>query len=108
MGLPHLQPGEVINLHNCAERFPEHKTFAVVKTEHLEVLRFVIEAGKTIPAHQVPGEITVQCLYGELTFSIEDESKVLKPGDWLYLGGGQLHALSANQESILLVTILLP
>ena len=39
---------------------------ALFKTEELEVIRLVLAAGKSLPPHKVPGEITIQCLEGRI------------------------------------------
>ena len=107
MGIHHCAPGEVVNLLHLKETSPQQKTFAVVKTETMEVIRMFLPKGKTIPAHSVAGEITVQCISGKLEFSVEGKPAELHAADWLFLSGNQEHALHALEDSVLLVTILL-
>lgn len=107
MGLPHLISGQVINLHNVEGDLPGDSTFALVKTADMEVIRMVIPQGKKIPEHNVPGNISVQCLSGRARFFVGADIRDLQPGDWLYLEGGQPHALEGITDSTLLVTILL-
>jgi quercetin dioxygenase-like cupin family protein len=107
MGLPHLVPGEVLNLQNVEGELPRNSTFALVKASDFEVIRMVIPAGKQISEHSVPGKITVQCIKGHTRFLIGSEVRELKMGDWLYLEGNQPHALEGIDDSVLLVTILL-
>jgi quercetin dioxygenase-like cupin family protein len=45
----------------------------------LEVIRLVLLAGKVFPPHAVPGEITMQCIEGEVDVTVDGESHVLKP-----------------------------
>jgi len=73
----------------------------------MEVIRMVLPSGKHIAEHQVPGEISVQCLKGRVSFDVEGVKAELEEGDWLYLNGGQRHALTALSDAVLLVTILL-
>lgn len=103
MAHAHANPGEVINL----STFGEDKSTALVKEKRFEVLRLLVEAGKSIPEHKVDGPITVQCLSGKCTFCVGTESRELTPGSWLYLTGGALHSVDGGEEtSVLLVTIL--
>jgi quercetin dioxygenase-like cupin family protein len=64
-------------------------------------------AGKKLPPHCVPGEITVQCLEGRVDFRIDGAKRELTAGSLLYLEGGGEHALAALENSSLLVMILL-
>ena len=71
------------------------------------MLRLVVAAGTQIPRHQVPGEITVQCLDGQVIFDAGGTDRDLEAGDLLFLKGGTPHALRAVKDSSVLVTILL-
>ena len=107
MGIQHCEPGMVVNLLHLDTRLPSETTLALVKTKQMEVIRMFLPQGKKIPVHKVSGEITVQCIAGKITFDVENESREMKAGDWLFLSGNQNHALDALEDSILLVTILL-
>ncbi len=102
MAHEHIKPGVVIDLMS----FGESRSTALVKQKEFEVIRLVVEPGKPIPAHQVNGPITVQCLSGTCTFFVGDQPQTLVPGSWLYLSGGTSHALESTEQAILLVTIL--
>jgi len=78
---------------------------AIVKGEQLELIRIVLPAGKSMPEHRVPGEITVQCVKGQLEFSAQGESQIMSAGDMLYLEGDVPHALLALEDSTALLTI---
>jgi quercetin dioxygenase-like cupin family protein len=107
MSATHVKPGEVINLSKLPDDVPSDKSFALSKTEHMEIIRMTIAKDKQIPSHQVPGEITVFCLEGNVEFQVDEKKNNLSAGDWLYLSGGQSHSLQAFEDSSLLVTILL-
>jgi quercetin dioxygenase-like cupin family protein len=68
MAIPHAKPGHVIDIRPLGSWLKERVTSTLVKTEALEVLRLVMPAGTQIAQHQVPGEITVQCLEGQVIF----------------------------------------
>lgn len=107
MTLPHVISGEVINLKTLKPNLPTYATCALVKTSELEVIRMVLPAGKKIAPHSVAGKISVQCLAGRALFSIGDRRHHLVEGDWLFLNGFEVHALEAETDTTLLVTILL-
>jgi quercetin dioxygenase-like cupin family protein len=107
MALPHAAPAEVIDVSPLGAKLKDAQTTTLVKTESLEVLRVVLPAGKEIKRHNVPGEITVQCLEGHVVFSAGGSARELTAGKLLYLRGCTDHALRAVEDSSLLVTILL-
>lgn len=68
MAMPHAASGQIVDVRPLGDTLTRSVTTTLVKTEHLEVIRLVVPAGKEIPPHQVAGEITVQCLEGEVEF----------------------------------------
>jgi quercetin dioxygenase-like cupin family protein len=107
MAIPHAKSGDVIDVRPLGTSLKDQKTSTLIKTDSLEVLRLVIPAGTQIAEHQVPGEITVQCLEGEVVFDAGGTERKLSAGDFLFLAGGTPHALRAAKDSSVLVTILL-
>jgi quercetin dioxygenase-like cupin family protein len=83
------------------------KIVALFKSEHLEVIRLVLTAGKSLPPHKVPGEITVQCIEGKIDVTAEGKSQVIRAGQMLYLSGGVTHGVVALEDASALVTIAL-
>ena len=106
MAIPHAKPGEIVDLHGGHERAAT-KTTTLVKTPALELIRLVLPAGKEIAEHKVAGEITVQCLEGEIEFTGGGRTQRLSAGHLLYLGGNEPHAVRAVTDASVLVTILL-
>jgi quercetin dioxygenase-like cupin family protein len=107
MAIPHASPGQLINVQPLGPRLPSEKTTALFKSEQLEVIRLVLKAGKSLPPHSVPGEITVQCIEGEMDVTAEGRSHLLRAGEMLFLSGGVVHGVVAVQASSALVTIVL-
>jgi quercetin dioxygenase-like cupin family protein len=107
MAIPHAKPGEIIDIRPLGANLGSTQTTALVKTGNLEVIRLVIPAGKEIPSHKAPGEITVQCLEGRVVFTTETEIVELTAGQLLFLTAAEPHALKAIDDSSLLVTLLL-
>jgi quercetin dioxygenase-like cupin family protein len=67
----------------------------------------VVPAGKAVPAHQVMGEISIQCIEGSIELTAAGTSQLMREGDLICLAGGERHALKAVEDSSVLVTILL-
>ena len=106
MSIQHAKPGAVIQLPLGAV-LSSSKTTTLVKSADLELIRLVLPAGKEIPTHKAPGEITVQCLEGRVAFTAEGKTQALTPGQLLFLAAGEPHAVKGLEDSSLLVTILL-
>ena len=107
MAIEHAASGQLIDVHPLAGKLLEAKTAALFKTDELEVMRLIVPAHKTVPSHQVKGEITVQCLEGEVDFTADGKTQRMKAGQLLWLEGGRVHGLTAVQDASLLVTIVL-
>jgi quercetin dioxygenase-like cupin family protein len=109
MALPHASSGQVITIQAAAgESLSQFASIALAKTDRQELIRIVLPAGKALPEHSVKGEITLQCLQGEVAFDAHGRTAILRTGEMLFLQGGAPHGLRANVDSLLLLTILLP
>ncbi len=107
MAMHHALSGELIDIRPLGDALNTTRTVTLYKTQHLEVFRVVLLAGKEMPEHKVVGELTVQCLEGSVEFSIGTTHDVMRSGDLKCLAGGIPHALRAIENSSLLVTLLL-
>ena len=108
MAIPHAQPGDVIDVRPLANKLAATITNTLIKTPNVEVIRMVLPAGKVLSEHKAPGEIIVQCLEGDITFTTMGEPKRLRAGDMLYLAAGEPHELVAVEDSSFLLTIMRP
>lgn len=106
MALDHAKPAEIVNLDTYADQARDKTANALVKHEHFEAIVMHLTADRSIPPHSVEGPIIVQCLAGRVDFLVEGESRLMGPGDWMYLPGGASHAIQPKEDSRLLVTIL--
>ncbi len=106
MNKGHVKSAEVINLNTLKDGMSEHSTFALIKTENMEVIRMVLPRGRDVMEHSVEGEISVQCLKGNVIFHVGDEAIELSENEWFYLKSGEPYAFHAKEETVLLVTIL--
>lgn len=107
MAIHHAASGELIDIRPLGEAIKATRTSTLYKTQHLEVFRMILLAGKQMPEHHVVGEVTVQCLEGSVEFSIGTTRNIMRPGNLKCLAGGVPHALVAIEDSSVLVTLLL-
>jgi quercetin dioxygenase-like cupin family protein len=107
MAIPHAAAGEPIDVQPLGLDLASAKTTALFKSEDLEVMRLVLMAGKSLPPHKVPGEITIQCIEGKIDVTAGDKSHLLAAGQLLLLSGNVVHGVIALEDSSALVTIAL-
>jgi quercetin dioxygenase-like cupin family protein len=107
MAQPHALSGEVVSVLPLGQRLSGARTTALLKAEQLEIVRIVLHAGKSLREHSAPGEITVQCLEGEVEFRTPGAVHMLHAGDFLHLRRGEPHSLAARRDASLLLTICL-
>ncbi|WP_445500656.1 cupin [Microvirga sp. G4-2] len=106
MALNRVKAGDVVDLRPLGEKLADVKTTALTKTEAFEAIRLVVPAGRNIAPHEVPGQLTLQCLEGRVLLELPDASLELSAGQWIYLDGGVRHTLKGLENSSLLLTIL--
>lgn len=107
MALPHAKSGEVIDVRPLGTRIEAAVSNALFKTPQLELMRLVLPSGKTMPKHAVPGPITIQCLEGVIELQAHQTTQILRAGELVYLAGGEPHTLLAQEDSSVLVTVIL-
>ena len=107
MAIHHASSGELIDIRPLDDRLKNTPTTALFKSSHLEVSRTVLRAGKDVPPHEVVGEMTVQCLEGQIELAAAGTTQLMRAGDLICLAGGQTHSLKAIEDSSVLITMLL-
>ena len=107
MAIPHAAPNEVIDVRPIGREIREQDSELLIRTEHLEVFRYALPAGKSIQEHTAAGLMIVQCIEGAVALTAHGRTQTLGAGDMLYLADGAPHSLEALADSSLLVTILL-
>lgn len=108
MALPHATSGQVVRIgREAGEDLSQFSSIALAKTDEMELIRMTVPAGRALAEHAVRGQITLQCLEGEVAFDAHGRTAILRGGEMLYLEGGAPHALRANADSLLLLTIML-
>ncbi len=103
--MPYANPGQSVDIYPADDS--DGPSAALVKTDALHVLRLGVAAGKTIPTHTAPGELTVQCLSGRVEFTCLGETRELAVGQLLYVPCFEPHSLKGVEDSVLLLTIFL-
>ncbi len=106
MNQGHVQSGEVINLETLKDDMQVDASYAIVKTADMEVIRMALHEGKKINEHQVDGELSVQCLKGDIIFNVDGKACKLGEDDWLFLEKKQTFSYAVKTDTILLLTIL--
>ena len=107
MAIPHAAPGQVVDVSPLGARLAGEKSVALFKSADLEVMRLVLRAGKSLPPHKVPGEITIHCLEGALKVLADGYEHALQAGQLLYLRGGTLHDVLAVEDCSAIGTVAL-
>jgi quercetin dioxygenase-like cupin family protein len=108
MAIPHVKPGEVVDVRPLGSALASAQTATLFRAEHVEVRRLVVPAGKEIAEHKAKGEIVVHCLEGKVTYIAFGKTHNLEAGKLLYLPTGEPHSVKGIEDASLLVTILLP
>ena len=102
----HPRPGEPIDIRPLGGKLADTAPIALVRTDDVEVMRLILPQGKSIPPHQVAGEITLQCIEGTVEVQAQGKTQPLVAGELLYLQGNTPYALYAQQDSSVLMTML--
>lgn len=107
MSIPHVAPGEVIDISPYGSNFESATSETLIRESHIEVFRFILKAGKSTPEHTAAGAATIQCIEGEVELVLPENTRVLKANSLIYLAAGNAHSVKALADSTLLITILL-
>ena len=99
---------DVIDVRPLGPALAGASSSTLARTPTLEVRRLVLARGREVPTHQAPGEITVHCLEGRITFTACGTTHELKAGQMLVLAAGEPHSLVGLEDSSVLVTKVLP
>lgn len=89
------------------EAFGENKPVVTMMSESVfsKEMRIMLREGQAMKAHQTPFPISIQILMGVIEFEAEGASAVLRMGDFVSLGGGVVHALVAQENAVVRLSI---
>lgn len=107
MAIHHAQPGEILDVRPLGAALADTKTSTLFKTDNVEVIRIVMQAGKEIAEHEAPGEIIVQCVEGKVAFKALGKTQQLEAGQLMYLAAKEPHSVQCSEDASFLLTILL-
>jgi len=109
MAILHAIPGQPVDVSPLGARLERGQSVALFKSRDLEVMRVVLAPGKSLPAHKLPGDLTLHCLEGRLEIGVQGQRTELLPGELVYLPGGVVHEVTAVEPSLLVtVGVVLP
>lgn len=106
MATSHAASGELIDIRPFGTTLPQAASETLVRAEHVEVFRLVLLAGRSLPGHDHPRVITIQCIEGRIDLLAGGKALAMHAGSLVYLSGGTPHELKAVEDSSLLVTLL--
>lgn len=105
MALRHATSGEIVRIDAFDPAAANVPSTAIVRDDHIEVMRLVLPAGKNVPEHGVDGPITLHCLQGAVEVHAHNETKLLRAGELMYLAGAVSHGFHAVEDTSLLATV---
>jgi len=108
MALPHARPGQPIDLAPLGPALSHAASHAILKTHALELMRIVLPRGASLPPHSVYGELTLLCLEGAVAVEAGGDSFALRAHQLVLVPAREEYALSAMEDSSLLMTVQLP
>lgn len=108
MALPHAQPDDVVDLLPAPGAAAAPVSVSLLRTARLQLMRLVLPAGHHMPEHTVPGELTLQCLQGQVVVGTPQGPRTLSAGQLVALAGGEPHNVRATEAAVLLLTLLHP
>lgn len=96
--------GEVLKLKDVVEYNSAKVEFKqVFETENGGVSLLAMKAGQKLDTHTAPFEVMVTVCEGEIEFTMLDQSKRIKAGEFLLMGANVAHSVVANIDSKLML-----
>ena len=77
----------------------------LVKTGPIRVSVLALDEGGQLEGQSVDGPFTIQCLLGRVRVSVQGRDHRISTGDLLVVDAGVAHDISAEEASVLLVTV---
>ena len=83
----------------------DRNAITVFKTNGLRIVLIALHEEAVMQEHSAEGIISVQLLEGEISFSTDKESLILRKGEMIALHKGLEHSVKALKESVFLLTL---
>lgn len=86
-----------------------HRQVALYHNGGFTVALFRFDAGGTLDDHSARGQVMIQAIEGRLKVTTEHTPKgeMLEPGQFIVLAPGVVHAVTAEVDSLMLLTVAL-
>ena len=103
---------EALSLHDIATAAPaaEGGDGPAVKrlqtADGVNIIAMRFRSGQTLPDHRAAHPIMVQCIEGQVRFTVGDRTEVLTPGTVAYLPAMVPHRVDADEDSVFLLSML--
>ncbi|NMF08662.1 cupin domain-containing protein [Corynebacterium xerosis] len=72
----------------------------------VNIIAMRFRAGQALPDHRAAHPILVQCMEGQVRFSVGDRTEVLTPGRVAHLPAMVPHRVDADEDSVFLLSML--
>lgn len=76
----------------------------IISTTNGGASLIAFKAGQKLDQHVAPAELMVTVLEGEIVFTVIDKPNTLRTGDFMLVGEGVPHSVTANADSKVLLT----
>jgi quercetin dioxygenase-like cupin family protein len=83
----------------------DRNAITIFKTNGLRIVLVAMHENALMKKHTAAGIISVQVIEGEINFSTDDRSVLLKKGQMIALHEGIPHSVKAKKESVFLLTL---
>ncbi|MEO6906455.1 MAG: AraC family ligand binding domain-containing protein [Abditibacteriaceae bacterium] len=95
----------VVDLHQNGHGADGVKRATLHRNDGAIYVLLAMEADSHMREHQAKAWTSVQCLEGEILFTLEGQEYLLHPGGIVIMEPGQRHSLSAKIQSAALLTL---
>ncbi|MEC5398533.1 cupin [Uliginosibacterium sp. H1] len=110
MAIPHAKSGDVVSIGaplGAGQAIDDLQPGTLIRDEHMEVFRLVLQPGTRMQDHQASGVLTIQCLHGSVQMTAHGRTQTMVPGSLMHLRDGETHAVATDELSVLLLTLFL-
>ncbi|HEY9361820.1 MAG TPA: cupin domain-containing protein [Chitinophagaceae bacterium] len=83
----------------------DHNAITVFKTDALRLVLIAMHQNAELPKHDAEGVISVQVIEGNIEFITDERTAHLGQKQVVTLHAGIPHSLKANEESVILLTV---
>ena len=83
----------------------DRNAMTIYKTNGMRIVLIALHEDAVMEKHTTNGVVSVQLLEGEISFNVNSESFLLKPGQIIALHRNVPHSVAAIKESVFLLTV---